>query len=1069
MNWKYGICLVLLASISDWVTAVTPMISVGYQHSLALRSDGTVLSWGSDQSGQLGSGVLPYETRPGRVQTLTNFQGIAAAVSHSLAIGRDATVWAWGANEVGQLGDGTTANRSAPVQVKGLLGVSKVCGGSSYSLALRTDGSVWAWGENHFGVFGNGSQASSPVAVQVPGVVEVSAIACGNQHVLALQRDGSVLAWGSNLEGALGDGSTLDRLNPVKVQALSGVVAIAAGNDFSAALRQDGTVWEWGITAPYSDPHGAPRKSPVQTPGVSGIAAIAGGVNSYFIVAISSNGSDWWRWVTANAPEAQPSVGPLKGVAASYGQGFLLKADGSVLGFSFGNGNPFGNLGDGTTIYRDAPGPVLDIANIVQVASGNWHGLALDASGNVWSWGLDSSGQLGRARALSRSVAAPVVGLPIIAQVSAGYSHSLAVDSTGSAWAWGSNGYGELGDASYLDTGTPVKLSAISDIQYLVAAGLYSLALKRDGSVWGWGSTLPGAASNPAVPTLMHVNATAVAAGAEHCLALNRDGTVWAWGSNASGQLGDGTKTDHLQPIQVPGLSGVMAIAASNGSSYALKSDGTVLGWGENLRGQLGDITAAQRLAPVAIAGLNGVVEFVAGASHALARKADRSVWGWSWGYETSGELGAMAANPPSAVARVAGADAVEQLSAGADVSAMLRQDGLVLMGGRNLVGQLGDGTFAQSGAFVLSLNRAANGYLNLKTDTAITVPSALKVPFFVKALGGISDTSATVNTTIKFNAPDIGKSGAVYVTARVPTGSLSAGTPNAMMASVPRKAILQTNATTSTTTPFALMQLTASGWQPVVNGQLIPYASGVLGDQLAAQSILNATDTTNLQGSEFCVGYGASATEMVSANLMRAVASIGSSASNSCEPIALPQGWNLLGNGLNQSIAVTSLYADTSWVNSVWKWNSVNSQWQYYAPSLDATALQSFAQRQGFGVLSAIEPGEGYWVNTKTTGGILPPSGSTFTLSGANLSQGWNLKATGVSTTASAFNTSLSASLTSLWAWDAATQNWYFYAPSLEAQGAGALTNYISSHGFKDFPSNGKALGPNVGFWVNR
>jgi hypothetical protein len=101
------------------------------------------------------------------------------------------------------------------------------------------------------------------------------------------------------------------------------------------------------------------------------------------------------------------------------------------------------------------------------------------------------------------------------------------------------------------------------------------------------------------------------------------------------------------------------------------------------------------------------------------------------------------------------------------------------------------------------------------------------------------------------------------------------------------------------------------------------------------------------------------------------------------------------------------------------------------------------------------------------------------FTLTSAHLAKGWNLSATGVNTTPAAFNASLSATptpagtipnnLTSLWAWDTQSQSWFFYAPSLEAQGSTAMTDYIASQGFRDFTGAARTLGANTGFWVNR
>jgi len=271
----------------------------------------------------------------------------------------------------------------------------------------------------------------------------------------------------------------------------------------------------------------------------------------------------------------------------------------------------------------------------------------------------------------------------------------------------------------------------------------------------------------------------------------------------------------------------------------------------------------------------------------------------------------------------------------------------------------------------------------------------------------------------------------------------------------------------------FVLVNLTASGqWQAVTNGQLLPYATGVLGEQLAAQTILDSRDTSDLKGAQFCVGYGASANEMAAAGRMKTIVTIPGAAAESCivgpysYSLTLPPGWNLLGNSLNQTLSVATLYGDRNSVTTVWKWDTGTSGWQFYTPQMDAAALQTYAAGKGYGVLAEIKPGEGYWVNAIAQPALATQSGVSFNLTAANLVQGWNLVATGNAVTPAAFNQSLGATpLTTLWAWNNASSQWYFYAPSLDAQGT--LSGYVSAKGYLDF--GGKTLDRGTGFWVNK
>jgi hypothetical protein len=195
--------------------------------------------------------------------------------------------------------------------------------------------------------------------------------------------------------------------------------------------------------------------------------------------------------------------------------------------------------------------------------------------------------------------------------------------------------------------------------------------------------------------------------------------------------------------------------------------------------------------------------------------------------------------------------------------------------------------------------------------------------------------------------------------------------------------------------------------------------------------------------------------------------------------PLTLTQGWNLLGNSLNQPLSVATPFGDPAVVSTVWKWENTGSRWLFFTPMLDAAALQTYATSKGYGVLSQVGPGEGYWVNAKIAVELAAQAGQPFVLTGANLTTGWNLVATGQDVSPATFNRSLSETppspgvvpqnLTSLWAWDNPANGWYFYAPGLEAQGGTALTDYITSKGYRDFTQHNKRLGNGTGFWVRR
>jgi alpha-tubulin suppressor-like RCC1 family protein len=220
-------------------------ISAGYGFSLALRSDGTVWAWGWNDKAQLGAfSKSPFSLVPVQVPGLAHATGISAGVEHAVATATDGTsaltsVWAWGDNEFGQLGDGTLTSHGAE-RVTGLpLYIAGTSAGDAFTTVLGTDGTVWAWGYDNYGQLGN---APSSAMVTRPmntvgagsGITQISA---GALHVLALKSNGTVLAWGNNQFNQLGIGSQASVTGPVQVTGLTSATQVAAGLDVSFAIH----------------------------------------------------------------------------------------------------------------------------------------------------------------------------------------------------------------------------------------------------------------------------------------------------------------------------------------------------------------------------------------------------------------------------------------------------------------------------------------------------------------------------------------------------------------------------------------------------------------------------------------------------------------------------------------------------------------------------------------------------------------------------------------------------------------------------------------------------------------
>lgn len=228
-------------------------------------------------------------------------------------------------------------------------------------------------------------------------------------------------------------------------------------------------------------------------------------------------------------------------------------------------------------------------------------------------------------------------------------------------------------------------------------------------NVWAWGNNLDGQLGNGTttdssvpvqVPGLSGV--VAVAGGCAHCLAVDNTGTVWAWGYNVDGELGNGTPGGFSSmPVQVKGLAGVVKVAGGFFHSLAIKSDGTAWAWGYNAFGQLGNGTSNNSAVPVQITGLSGtatVVGLVGGVGHSLAVKDDGTVW--AWGNNGFGQLGngtTINTTVPLQVQGLSGTAKVIEVATGDDQCLALKDDGTVWAWGRNEYGALGNGTTSGS------------------------------------------------------------------------------------------------------------------------------------------------------------------------------------------------------------------------------------------------------------------------------------------------------------------------------------------------------------------------------------
>ncbi len=485
------------------------VIAAGVRHTVAIRADGTVVAVGSN-----------YE-RQCNVGGWSNIVSVAVGYYHTVGLRSDGTVVAAGWNDDGQCdvdgwsdivavaaggghtvglrADGTVVaigrNVDGRCNVDGWSDIVAVAAGDHYTIGLHSDGTVAAVGNNNDG------------QCDVDGWTDIVAMSGGRYHTVGLRSDGTVVAVGDNEYGQCG------------VDGWTDIIAVAAGTIHTVGLRADGTV----IAAGNND------GGPCDVDGWSDIVAIAAG--DHYTIGLRADGTvlavgdndrgkcavDGWTDVVAVAGGRDHTVG--------------LRADGTVVAAAGADDN--------------GQNDVDDWSGIVAVAAGTWHTVGLRADGTVVAVGNNKYGQC------------DVDGWSDIAAVAAGLCHTVGLRAGGTVVAVGDNEYGQGG------------VDGWSDIVAVAAGTYHTVGLRSDGTVVAAGLNDHGQCDVDGWSDIV-----AVSAGIWHTVGLRADGTVVAAGYNSDGRCG------------VDSWSGIVAVAAGAWHTVGLRADGTVVATGDNGDGQ---------------------------------------------------------------------------------------------------------------------------------------------------------------------------------------------------------------------------------------------------------------------------------------------------------------------------------------------------------------------------------------------------------------------------------------------------------------------------------------------------
>lgn len=404
--------------------------------------------------------------------------------------------------------------------------------GVMHSLFLRSDGTVWAWGHNGGAELGinTGSPYYRKNPIQVP-IRDVIAIAAGYQHNLAIVASThnnmtfkEVWGWGGNWFRQVEDSydESVDIIQPPKkVSDDWHADEIACGYGHSLGLDYDQIYDMTGTQL-------------IDLNKIRGWGLSDYGQAGYGDTEICLDYGDGYEYCAYVVDMPVPPEIPYEGSAIALAAGIyhslaLLQDTGYVIAWG---ANWYGQLGNGTnTVMQEEPVFVSDsngdrFDDVVAIAAGYYHSLALKSDGTVWAWGNNSYGELGNGTTNSSNIPVQVSGLSNVIAIAAGGFHSLAVKSNGTVWAWGNNDNGQLGNGNKNSSDVPVQVKGLKNIIAVAAGSSHSLALRSNGSFASFSKS-------------------------RKIQSGDADVDVLAWGSNDMGQLGNGTTEDSTTPVQV--------------------------------------------------------------------------------------------------------------------------------------------------------------------------------------------------------------------------------------------------------------------------------------------------------------------------------------------------------------------------------------------------------------------------------------------------------------------------------------------------------------------------------------
>ena len=353
-------------------------------------------------------------------------------------------LYGWGLNTSGQIGLNNLTNYSSPIQVGSLTNWASLNKGRTAVTqgAVKTDGTLWLWGAGNYGQLGLGNRTSYSSPKQVGALTNWSQVSCGYVHTLAVKTDGTLWAWGNGGNGQLGLGNITYYSSPKQVGSLSNWSFVTGGIFATMAVKTDGTLWGWGANQGADGILGLGNSTPYSSP------KQVGSLTNWLLVYIG-------QYAT-----------------------IARKTDGTL--WTWGRSSS-GQLGLGNTTSYSSPKQVGALTNWLNIAANGYTYMgATRTDGTLWMWGNNTAGQLGQNNRTSYSSPKQVGILSTWSDVKVGYGangSTYAIKTDGTLWSWGYNSSGQLGLGNTTSYSSPKQVGSGTSWSQICAGSSNALAL----------------------------------------------------------------------------------------------------------------------------------------------------------------------------------------------------------------------------------------------------------------------------------------------------------------------------------------------------------------------------------------------------------------------------------------------------------------------------------------------------------------------------------------------------------------------------------------------------------------